>query len=90
MSVPVVSCSHVSDPRLSNDTVFHSFINVQIGELVRRGDVIARMYLPAADDNGEPVDASHIHFDLGLGGMKRAPDVFDDSVVDGYCQKLFL
>ncbi|MEO1994747.1 MAG: hypothetical protein ABGZ17_05675 [Planctomycetaceae bacterium] len=51
-----------------DDRFYEPFIRVRIGQRVKRGDVIAHMYLP---DNRQLASKSHIHFNL-LGGRNRS------------------
>jgi hypothetical protein len=62
-----------------DDRFYEPFIRVRIGQRVKRGDVIAHMYLP---DNRQLASKSHIHFNL-LGGRNRsfmAPAIFDQNI----------
>ncbi len=62
---------------------YDKFILVKPGQRVRKGDVIARMYLPP---NRRLAEKSHIHFNL-MGGQPRrfmAPAIFNDAVVNRF------
>lgn len=62
-----------------DDTFYEPFILVKRGDRVKKGDVIARMYLPA---NQELAQKSHIHFNLNGGKDRRfmAPVIFTDEI----------
>jgi hypothetical protein len=62
---------------------YDKFILVKPGQQVRKGDVIARMYIPA---NKRLAEKSHIHFNL-MGGQPRgfmAPAIFSQAVVNRF------
>jgi len=62
-----------------DDRFYEPFIRVRIGQRVKRGEVIAHMYLP---DNRQLAGKSHIHFNL-IGGRNRsfmAPAIFDQNI----------
>jgi hypothetical protein len=66
-----------------NDRFYDKFILVKPGQTVRKGDVIARMYIPS---NKKLAEKSHIHFNL-MGGTQRsfmAPAIFSKSVVERF------
>ena len=66
------------DPQ--NEKFYEPFILVKLGQRVRKGDVLARMYLP---DNRELARKSHIHFNL-IGGRDHrfmAPSIFEAEIV---------
>ncbi|MBT6498153.1 MAG: hypothetical protein HOL01_26865, partial [Planctomycetaceae bacterium] len=66
-----------------DDKFYDKFILVQPGQKVRKGDVIARMYIPA---NKRLAEKSHIHFNL-MGGKQRsfmAPAIFNKRVVQRF------
>ena len=63
-----------------NDQFYDKFILVKLGQRVRKGDVIARMYIP---QNKRLAEKSHIHFNL-MGGKPRrfmAPAIFSEAIV---------
>ena len=63
------------------DTTFYDrFIFVKVGQRVKKGDVIARMYLPPSR---EVAESSHIHFDLIHAGRHtfQSPSIFDRLIV---------
>lgn len=67
-----------TDP--GNEEFYRSFIFVEVGQRVKKGDIIARMYLPA-----DPLinQNTHIHFNL-TGGPKNtflSPSIFDKRIV---------
>jgi CubicO group peptidase (beta-lactamase class C family) len=59
---------------------YDRFILVKPGQRVKKGDIIARMYLP---ENRELAKKSHIHFNLNGGQDHRfmAPAIFSDDIV---------
>ena len=62
---------------------YDRFILVKVGQRVRKGEIIARMYLP---DNPRVSRSSHIHFNL-LGGPRRqfqSPSIFDQRIVKAF------
>ncbi len=66
-----------------DDTFYDKFILVKPGQKVRKGDVIARMYLPP---NKQLAEKSHIHFNL-MGGKQRsfmAPAIFSKRIVNRF------
>ena len=66
--------------RPNNDNFYDKFIFVKLGQTVKKGDVIARMYLPP---NTQLASKSHIHFNLlreGGGGF-ISPSIFDPTTV---------
>ncbi|MCU0605920.1 MAG: M23 family metallopeptidase [Candidatus Edwardsbacteria bacterium] len=60
---------------------YRQFINVALNQQVRKGDIIARMYLPPGAGIG-----CHIHFHVGQTVTNRflAPAVFQPAVVDSF------
>lgn len=60
-----------------DENFYRPFLKVQVGQPVRKGDVIATMYLPP-----DPRDAenSHIHFNLNCGRNFQSPSIFSQSV----------
>jgi len=60
---------------------YRRFILVSEGQRVRKGDIIAYMYLPPGAGAG-----SHIHFHIQAqnGGAFMAPAIFSDDVVKGF------
>jgi hypothetical protein len=60
-----------------DENFYRPFLKVQAGQTVRKGDVIATMYLPP-----DPRDAenSHIHFNLNCGRNFQSPSIFSQSV----------
>lgn len=60
-----------------DENFYRPFLQVQVGQTVRKGDVIATMYLPP-----DPRDAenSHIHFNLNCGRNFQSPSIFSQSV----------
>jgi hypothetical protein len=63
------------DPQDKN--FYLPFIRVKIGQQVKRGDVIAYMYLPRTRENRD----SHIHFNLMRSGQFQAPAIFANDLV---------
>ena len=66
------------DPR--DDTFYDRFILVKAGQRVKKGDVIARMYIPPDRDIAQN---THIHFNL-MGGRNhtfQSPSIFNDRIV---------
>ncbi|MEE3373322.1 MAG: hypothetical protein VX346_28560 [Planctomycetota bacterium] len=62
---------------------YDPFIFVRVGQRVKKGDVIGRMYLP---DDPRVAENSHIHFNL-LGGRRRhfqSPSIFDERIVRAF------
>lgn len=60
-----------------DENFYRPFLKVQVGQPVRKGDVIGTMYLPP-----DPRDAenSHIHFNLNCGRNFQSPSIFSQSV----------
>jgi len=56
------------------------FLRVKIGQTVKKGDIIAYMYLPTSREN----ENSHIHFNLMHARQFQAPAIFDRKIVDGF------
>ena len=62
---------------------YDPFILIRVGQRVKKGQVIARMYLP---DDPRVAENSHIHFNL-LGGRRRhfqSPSIFDERIVRAF------
>lgn len=69
-----------------DDRFYEPFILVEPGQKVRKGEIIARMYLPS---NPWLAQKSHIHFNL-TGGRSRpfmAPTIFDAAIVKEFQAK---
>ena len=66
-----------------DEAFYDPFILVKPGQKVRKGDVIARMYLPP---NQKLAEKSHIHFNLIGGANHRfmAPAIFNGSIVNRF------
>ena len=62
-----------------DETFYDPFILVKPGQRVKKGDIIARMYLP---ENRELAKKSHIHFNLNGGQDHRfmAPAIFSEEI----------
>ena len=60
---------------------YRRYILVSRGQRVKKGDVLAYMYLPPGAQGG-----SHIHFHIQAhnGGAFRAPAIFSDEVVEAF------
>ena len=56
------------------------FLKVKVGQKVKRGDIIAYMYLPDTRDNRN----SHIHFNLMHARQFQAPVIFERKIVEGF------
>ena len=66
------------DPRTNN--FYDQFILVKLGQQVKKGQVIAKMYIP---ENRKLAEKTHIHFNLireGGGGF-ISPSIFDQKIV---------
>ncbi len=66
------------DPETTN--FYDQFILVKLGQQVKKGQVIARMYIP---ENQKLAEKTHIHFNLireGGGGF-ISPSIFDEKIV---------
>ena len=66
------------DPETTN--FYDQFILVKLGQQVKKGQVIARMYIP---ENQKLAEKTHIHFNLireGGGGF-ISPSIFDQKIV---------
>ena len=66
------------DPRTNN--FYDQFILVKLGQQVKKGQVIAKMYIP---ENRKLAEKTHIHFNLireGGGGF-ISPSIFDEKIV---------
>lgn len=62
---------------------YAKFITVEQGQQVKKGDVIAYMYVPPDSEQG-----THLHFDLNLGGqLMQSPSIFTPEVVKLYAAK---
>ena len=62
---------------------YDRFLLVRVGQRVKKGEVIARMFLPR---DPEIARNSHIHFNM-LGGKKRtflSPSIFNKRIVNGF------
>jgi murein DD-endopeptidase MepM/ murein hydrolase activator NlpD len=66
------------DPR--DENFYLPFLRVKVGQKVKKGDVIAYMYLPDTRDNQN----SHIHYNLIHARQFQAPAIFDQKIVDGF------
>jgi len=66
-----------------DDTFYEPFLRVRIGQQVKRGDVIAHMYLP---ENEQLAGKSHIHFNLTGGPKHRfmAPVIFNRGIIQRF------
>ncbi len=66
------------------DTMFYDrFIFVKVGQRVKQGELIARMYIPPMR---EAAQNTHIHFNL-MGGRNntfQSPSIFDQKIVRGF------
>lgn len=58
------------------DGFYKKFIDVKLGQRVKKGQVIAHMYLPKNISTG----GTHIHFDLRKGGKFMAPAIFTPQI----------
>jgi murein DD-endopeptidase MepM/ murein hydrolase activator NlpD len=63
---------------------YRRFLNVVPGQRVRKGEVIARMYLPPARAD---LENSHIHFNLIIDRQFQAPSIFSPSVVEKFAAR---
>jgi len=66
------------DPRTNN--FYDQFILVKLGQQIKKGQVIAKMYIP---ENRKLAEKTHIHFNLireGGGGF-ISPSIFDEKIV---------
>ncbi len=63
---------------------YRRFLLVKIGQRVRQGDIIARMYLPPGQADAEN---SHIHFNLICERQFQSPSIFSDAVVTKFAAK---
>ena len=66
-----------------NAQFYDPFILVRVGQRVKKGHVIGRMYLP---DDPRVAENAHIHFNL-LGGPRRqfqSPSIFDERIVNAF------
>ncbi len=63
-----------------DDKFYERFIFVKVGQRVKKGDVIARMYLPS---NLDVAQNTHIHFNLngGKNHTFQSPSIFDTKIV---------
>ena len=69
------------DPETTN--FYDQFILVKLGQQVKKGQVIARMYIP---ENQKLAEKTHIHFNLikeGGGGF-ISPSIFDQKIVQEF------
>ena len=69
------------DPETTN--FYDQFILVKLGQQVKKGQVIARMYIP---ENQKLAEKTHIHFNLireGRGGF-ISPSIFDQKIVQEF------
>ena len=69
------------DPRTNN--FYDQFILVKLGQQVKKGQVIAKMYIP---ENRKLAEKTHIHFNLireGGGGF-ISPSIFDQKIVQEF------
>ena len=65
------------------DNFYDQFILVKLGQRVKKGQVIARMYIP---ENQKLAEKTHIHFNLireGGGGF-ISPSIFDQKIVQEF------
>ncbi len=60
---------------------YRRFLLVVPGQRVRKGDTIARMYLPPTRADSEN---SHIHFNLICERQFQSPSIFDQSIVEKF------
>ena len=73
----------------SDETLYHPFVRVSVGDMVKKGDVIAYMYLPPDTTTVN----SHIHFNLNVyrygqsSGIRAPPDVWNSTVVNLFYQQ---
>ena len=69
------------DPRTNN--FYDQFILVKLGQQIKKGQVIAKMYIP---ENRKLAEKTHIHFNLireGGGGF-ISPSIFDQKIVQEF------
>lgn len=59
----------------SDNGFYHSYIFVDEGDKVSKGDVIARMYKSNSGDDG-----AHVHFNLTYGDSTACPNIFSSAV----------
>ncbi|MCL0101678.1 M23 family metallopeptidase, partial [Dehalococcoidia bacterium] len=64
-----------------DNSFYEPFIVVKEGQSVRKGDVLAYMYLPPNEDTLGP----HIHFSVApVGEEQQAPAIFTDELVEAF------
>jgi len=56
---------------------YKPFLRVAVGQRVRKGDVLATMYLP---NDADASQASHIHFNLICGRQFQSPSIFSEEI----------
>jgi hypothetical protein len=60
------------------DASFYApFIKVKPGQRVKKGDVLARMYLP---EDARALQGAHIHFNLIWGRQFQSPSIFNEEI----------
>ncbi len=76
------SIEPMTDP--GDDTFYIPFLQVEKGQAVSKGDVLAYFYLPPGNGGN-----SHIHFHLKMNGANEfyAPDIFTTNVVHAFAQQ---
>ena len=61
---------------------YKTFLKVKTGDQVKKGQIIAYMYLPKGLNGG-----THIHFDLSKGNQFMAPAIFTPAIVQAFHDK---
>lgn len=61
---------------------FAPFILVKVGQQVKKGDIIAYIYVPPTSDG-----ATHLHLHLNAGQRIQSPSIFSQAVVDEFATK---
>lgn len=70
------------------DDFYEQFILVKRGQVVKKGDIIAYMYVPSAEEKVGPKSATHVAFALGRQGQSNwdtyAPAIFSEDIVEEF------
>ena len=82
-----ISMSYSIEPMIDpgDESFYSDYITVSIGDVVKKGDVIAYMYLSTDADVGT---GHHIHFNLIKNSAMQAPALFTSTIMTDFVDKI--